>query len=466
MSISRRHFIASATAVAAGFSGLRHWVSAAEQGSDESSDQRVEGYGPLVKDPEGVLDLPDGFHYQVIGRQGTRMDDGFLLPGAPDGMATFPLGKDRMALIRNHELNPRSAGPWGPNNELISELKASQVYDRGSGKTPGCGGTTTVIYDTRRQQVVRQFLSLAGTWRNCAGGPTPWQSWVTCEETVARTGYDEADGYHAEQDHGYNFEVPVHTTPQLAEPVPLKAMGRFNHEAIAVEPRTSVVYQTEDRGDGCFYRFLPNVPGKLAAGGKLQALVVTDRPSVDTRNWNPASQAFVPGQEVDVHWIDLDEVEAPLDDLRLRAFEAGAARFARGEGIWRASDGFYFACTNGGVKQKGQIWRYTPSLRPDADAPEKSGTLELFIEPNDAELVEAADNLTVAPWGDLIVCEDRSGEMVRIVGVTPAGKLYTFARNHVHTEFAGATFSPDGSTLFVNLQGRGLTVAITGPFRD
>jgi secreted PhoX family phosphatase len=166
-----------------------------------------------------------------------------------------------------------------------------------------------------------------------------------------------------------------------------------------------------------------------------------------------------------VTWIDLDDVESPEDDLRFRGFASGAARFARGEGMWYGRGAIYFACTNGGSEKKGQIWKYTPS--PDEGKPEESrepGRLELFVEPNDGTLVENADNLTMAPWGDLIVCEDGS-EQQFLVGVTPEGEIYKFARNAMNTsELAGATYSPDGSTLFVNIQSPGITLAITGPW--
>ena len=162
-------------------------------------------------------------------------------------------------------------------------------------------------------------------------------------------------------------------------------------------------------------------------------------------------------------WIDVDHVEAPDDDLRNRGFNAGAARFARGEGIWYGNGEFYFACTNGGEAKIGQIWKYIPTAAEGDD--DEPGNLQLFLEPNDGELVENADNLTIAPWGDLILCEDRAGPVIRLVGVTTSGNIYPFAMTHLHSEFAGATFSPDGSTLFVNIQGAGLTLAITGPWQ-
>jgi secreted PhoX family phosphatase len=311
-------------------------------------------------------------------------------------------------------------------------------------------------------------MSLAGTIRNCAGGPTPWKTWITCEETVVRAGEngEENAKYIAEKDHGYNFEVPVTARMELTCPIPLLEMGRFNHEAIAVDPKTGIVYQTEDRDDGLIYRFLPHQLGNLQAGGRLQALAIAASKITDTRNWQDSDHISV-GQTFSANWIDMEDVTAPDDDLRKRGFDAGAARFARGEGIWYGNGEFYFACTSGGKEKIGQIWRYRPSYdEGTADEKASSGQLELFIEPNDTNLVHNADNLTVSPWGDLIVCEDRDQQIVRLVGVTPDGKCYPFAMNHMRTEFAGATFSPDGSTLFVNLQHSGQTVAITGPWHS
>ena len=300
------------------------------------------------------------------------------------------------------------------------------------------------------------------------GGPTPWGSWITCEEASDREGENRVDGERVfcQKDHGYNFEVPATSGIQLQAAVPLKAMGRFRHEAVAVDPETGIVYQTEDTDDGLIYRFIPNVKGQLSKGGRLQALAVVERPSLDTRNWE-ATPAMRPRQTVAVRWIDVEDVESPQDDLRLRGFAAGAARFARGEGMWYVKGEIFFACTSGGHAKLGQIWRYTPSAKEgSSEETQTPGTLELFVEPNDSNLVVNADNLTAAPWGDLIVCEDRSGDDVRLVGVTPEGQLYTFANNNANTEFAGATFSPDGSTLFVNLQHTGQTLAITGPWPE
>ena len=288
-------------------------------------------------------------------------------------------------------------------------------------RAPQLWSTTRII-----RNFIKQYLSLTGTIRNCAGGPTPWDTWVTCEETGDVRGLNVYDDNETlcQEDHGYNFEVPATADVGLHKAVPLKAMGRFRHEAIAVDPNSGAVYETEDVNDGLIYRFLPNTPGKLVEGGKLQALVIIDQESADTRNWT--TEGFTPkvGESFAVRWMDMDEVESPKDDLRHRGFAAGAARFARGEGMWYSSGEIYFACTSGGSAQLGQIWKYTPSpAEGTADESKSPGKLELFIEPNNSKLVVNADNLTAAPWGDLVVCEDRDGEEVRLVGVTPQGEL-------------------------------------------
>lgn len=453
MSISRKQFIQQASAVAMGFSGL-HIFSSCSNGKEAQANVVSEAFGPLVPDPEGIFDLPEGFSYKIISRFHDTMDDGFFVPHRPDGMATFEGPDGTTILIRNHEVNAARGGDesaFGSDFALTEKLSKEDFYDAGVNNNPGQGGTTTVVYDTKKQQVVRQYLSLAGTIRNCAGGPTPWNSWLTCEEFVS-----SPDDTFAEY-HGYVFEVPARAEPGLARPIPIKGMGRFNHEAVAVDPETSIVYLTEDDGEGLLYRYIPDTPGKLHEGGQLQALVVSGEPQKDTRNWE--QQTVKVGESMNIEWIDMDEVESPNADLRYRGFEDGAARFARGEGMWYGNDAIYFACTNGGREKLGQIWKLTPGSQQDG-----ADELELFVEPNDGTMIENADNLTVAPWGDLFVCEDGDKEQY-LNGITPEGEIYKFGKNAISTsELTGATFSPDGSTLFMNIQHEGLTLAITGPW--
>lgn len=451
--VDRRAFLQTASVVSIGFLGLRHAIG-------RPVPMRSGPFGPLVADPAGVFDLPDGFTCRVISRVGDRMSDGLVVPGAPDGMAAFPGPDGLTLLVRNHECDthPNQLSPLGRAYEHKDSVDLANFYDAGHGTTPAHGGTTTVVFDTKSGRVKAEFLSLGGTLRNCAGGPTPWGSWLTCEESVQRKG----DKY--EKDHGWVFEVPATAEPKLQRAEAIYDMGRFNHEAVAVDPATGIVYLTEDRGDGLFYRFIPNKPGRLVEGGTLQMLAVVDRPALDTRNQQ--TQTIDTGTHLPVRWMDCEDVRSPDDSLRTRGAAAGAAIFARGEGIAWSDDGIYIVCTNGGKAKRGQVWRYHPS--PVEGKPEETadpGTLELFIEPNDASVVDMPDNCTVAPWGDLILCEDGAGPDSFLLGVTRDGTVYKIGRNAISSsELAGATFSPDGSTLFVNIQRDGLTLAITGPW--
>ena len=460
--MNRRRFFLGAACVTVGFFGLRRFTSLALSAQEYSN--QINLYGPLIADPEGILDLPEGFSYSVVSRTGDLMSDGLRIPGSPDGMAAFPLNSRETILIRNHENKPDSTegSPFGIENELLGNIDQSKLYDAGHGMLPHLGGTTNIVYDFEARRVTKQFLSLAGTERNCAGGPTPWNSWISCEESVSQA--DESN----EKDHGYNFEVPATARESLVEPIPLKAMGRFNHEAVAVNPRSGVVYQTEDRGDGLIYRLLPERYGDLRAGGRLQALAIKDKKSADTRNWSTVpSNSFPLNELMEVEWIDLEDIHSPDDDLRVRGFEAGAARFARGEGMWYGREAVYFACTNGGKTGSGQIFRYLPSPSEGTSAEViQPGRLELFIEPNDTTLLESCDNLTVASWGDLIICEDGPGEQY-LRGCTPQGQFYTLAHNSYegNSEMCGACFAPNHPTLFVNIQRPGITLAITGPWQ-
>ncbi len=459
---SRRDFIKVSGIATLGFMGLSLWTQKPAQAATLKS---AIGYGPLINDPNGILNLPQGFRYSIISRQGNTMDDGLLVPGVPDGMAAFRGKKGRVIVVRNHENNPDryKNGPFGENNELLSRVPAKKFYDYGNSKAPSLGGTTTFVYNPKTGQIEKEFLSLAGTARNCAGGPTPWNSWLTCEEATFKAG--AFDGT-TEKDHGYVFEVPASERIRLANPEPIRAMGRFNHEAVAVDPRTGIVYLTEDRGDSLIYRFIPNKPGKLLKGGKLQALAVRQQKGVDTRNWDSLDSAKFPlRQPREVEWIDIENVESPEDDLRYQGFNKGAAVFARGEGMWYGNNEVYFACTNGGPLQNGQVFRYIPGSAEGTPAEMNSpGKLELFAESPDKEILKNCDNLTVAPWGDVVLCEDASHPF--LVGITPAGEYYKLAENVGYkSEFAGGVFSPSGETYFVNIQSAGLTVAITGPWK-
>ena len=449
--VTRRQFTLGASALA--FSGLT--ASLLGKVHAAALQQSIEAYGPLLVDPNNILDLPAGFHYQVISQLGETMVDGFSVPDNADGMGCFALDDERVVLIRNHELKPEDLAEAAAS---IQQHKTDLTYDHTKAGIALPGGTSNIIYNLKTQQLERQFLTLVGTIRNCSGGITPWNSWLSCEESV------QTPGGGLEKSHGYIFEVPASATG-LVEPMPLKAMGRFNHEAAAVDPRTGIVYLTEDRGDSLFYRFIPSEAGKLHKGGKLQALIIKNQARYDTRNWTADKMPVQ--QWLETQWIDLNNPESPEDDLRIQGYKEGAALFARGEGIHWGDNECYFCCTNGGNKQLGQVMRYQPSVYEGQQSENQApGRLQLFLESTDESLYNFGDNLTVTPKGHLIVCEDQYTEVVdnHLRGVTPQGEVYAFARLRTQTELAGACFSPDGSVMFVNLYSPTKTLAIRGPW--
>lgn len=453
--LTRRHFGAGALASAA-FAALAG-RTLASPGESLTYRNDVRGFGELVPDPRGFFDLPFGFSYRIISTASEMMDDGYFVPGRFDGMGCFALDRSRVALVRNHELqiDGHDHGPTRGLARLEARLRREPVFGRDSNGRVLPGGTSTIVYDLASGRRQSQYLSLAGTVVNCAGGPTPSGSWLSCEENTANRG-------DVEKDHGWVFDVPA-AHRGLVPAEPLRALGRFRHEAAAVDPATGIVYLTEDRVDSLFYRFIPELPGEFARG-RLQALALRDVGGGDTRNWNGID--FAPGTVGDVRWIDLEETDSPHDDLRRRGHDRGAALFARGEGIHRGNGEYYFCCTSGGAARLGQIMRYIPSPvegRPGED--EAPPRLQLFVESTDPSVMDYGDNIIVAPWGDLIVCEDRSGNKVNhLKGVTPEGRVYTFARLHANTELAGACFSPDGAVMFVNVYDPGKTLALTGPW--
>jgi secreted PhoX family phosphatase len=448
--LSRRHFLATSSLA---FLGLQRYGHAAP------ADRSVDPLGPLRIDPAAILDLPEGFTYKVLSRRGERMDDGFKVPGKPDGMAAFPGPDGKVVLVRNHELalEMTGLGPFENNLRFPESLDPGDSYDPGEGgREPHLGGTTNLVFDPETGETVSQFLTLIGSDRNCAGGPMPWGTWITCEEP-------EDLMTPRGRRHGWCFEVKATAEPGLQKPVVLKKLGRFRHEAVALDPATGMLYLTEDRTDGLLYRFVPAKKDDLSEG-RLQALAVVGHDSADLRNYDPAVKWPAEGEALQARWIDLDQTDAPLDDLRFRGFKAGAARFARGEGIHFTDDGIFICCTDGGPARRGQLWRLRPS--GTADAPD---TLDLFLQSTEDDLLTNGDNLCPGPWGGLVICEDlidpSFARHTHLRGVTQEGRIFTIARNSKdNTEFAGCCFSPDGKWLFANLQGRGITVAITGPW--
>ena len=468
MKHSRRSFIRNSGLASLGFLGLQY---CSLTGCRLPAMANV-GYGRINNSRGEILSLPDKFSAKVISSTGNVMSDGLLSPGSHDGMGIFDLKDDRMVLVRNHELTPGSfdEGPFGKRNELINKISRENIYDPAKDSDRLCvGGTTTLVYNENTQKVELEYLSLVGTVRNCSGGRTPWNSWLTCEETSFKAGDEKG---LLEKNHGYNFEVPATETVGLTQPVPIKAMGRFVHESAAVQPGTNIVYQTEDQGNGLLYRYLPDTTdgeyGSLHKGGRLQCLSLTEWKSADTRNYPDGKSPQFPEKKLfAVTWIDLDDIDSPDDDLRHRGFAKGAAIFSSGEGMIYGNNEVFFTASSGGRTGNGQIFRYIPSkYEGQPREKEEPGQLELFVESKNIDMFRFCDNITVAPWGDIIICEDKAD--ARIIGITPKGEAYTLAQNigYRESEFAGPVFSPSGKTLFVNIQTPGLTLAITGPWKS
>lgn len=380
----------------------------------------------LVPDPQQILDLPKGFRYRILDRVGETMSDGFRVPGRPDGMACFLGDGGEWILMRNHELHPLKHSTEGAYEFGMAPKEAFDPRD--------LGGVSRLVLDPKDATVVSRNLVLAGTQLNCCGGPSPW-GWLSCEESVA-------DG------HGYVFVCAL-KHDRVAPAQPIRGFGRFRHEAAAVDPQRMITYLSEDRPDGALYRFLPANPNSPFEG-TLQALALSE--DVDPRT----TEGWQVGDARSVRWVDLEDPDSPDDSLRYQAADRGAAEFRRGEGLWWHDGNLYLSCTTGGPIDRGQIF----VLRTGED----EDTLELVAQSDDPANLDHPDNLTVSPTGELFIAEDGEGDQyIRRMGHD--GELTALARNaRSGGEFAGLCFSPDGSTLFANLQHDGITLAITGPF--
>jgi len=436
---------------------------------------------PDLRDGKVRLWLPEGFQYRSFHdtESPVTLDDGTALPGRHDGMGAFRGRGGRYILVRNHELN--NPGPAFGD--------AARAYD------PMAQGGTTTVEVTRYGEVVRAHTSCNGTMMNCSGGRMPWGSWITCEETVngpdVGPDFTGASNVPLTQPHGYIFEVPV---DGCSSGEPITAAGRFAHESVAYDPHGGYLYLTEDNfgWPSGFYRYKPRRhprgTGRLGDRGRLQMLAVRGRPNLDLA----ASQARRATYKVE--WVDIDDPaptypytpgqtapttnDTALTHVARQGWAQGAAYFSRLEGSAYDDGVVYFTSTQGGGPAEtslgpiadgfgngsGQIWAYHT----------QSGRLQLLYESPGPDVLDFPDNVTTSPRGTLVVCEDNVNDNY-LRGLTSGGQLFDIALNRLTSstgadrsgdEFAGSTFSPDGHTLFVNIQAsRGMSFAIWGPWR-
>ncbi len=408
------------------------------------------GYGRLVPDPDTLLDLPEGFSYTIISQAGQPLTgvEG-MLPDAFDGTALFEIEGKRY-LVRNSEQG------YAEEDEPVEfpTLAAPEfTYDPAA-----LGGTTTTELDADNN-VVAEYVSLAGTAGNCAGGVTPWGTWLTCEETEDRTG----DG-GLTKDHGFVFEVDPVNTANNENPTPLEGLGRFAHEAVVIDPNTGIVYLTEDASgpNGLLYRATPTTPlggyGSLRDGATLEALV-----ALDGGSFVPDLSPYEVGTVLDTEWAAI--IDPLAEEVSTRSQLNRVTRSRKFEGAWWGEDAAYIVTSyarldDGSVAEHdGQVWR----LDPAANTMELVVRFDVNADPA-SDNFDGPDNITVSPHGGLILCSDGEGAQ-HLYTVNTDGEPSMFARNaRDEGEFTGATFSADGETLFVNLQSPGTTFAIQGPW--
>ncbi|KUL25205.1 alkaline phosphatase PhoX [Streptomyces regalis] len=482
MSLTRRDFarnsaITGAGVALAGSAGVLGTApnalasTEAEAASEEAADAYGGGvgYGPLIPDPKGILALPAGFKYRVITYSGkTKLESGEFTPSNHDGTAAFDGPRGTTLLVNNHELKgPRAK--W----QYPVPLTEGLVYD------PAASGGCTVV-EVRPDGQVAEWVGIAGTSTNCAGGRTPWGTWLTCEENS-----DKAGTNGMTKDHGYVFEVDPIDRRANRDPKPLKFFGRYDHEAVVIDPKRGHAYLTEDAAspNGLFFRWTPPKGFEYGRGkfrtladdaGVLQAPKCFDSGG---KFVDDLSRATKIGTVYGVDWVDVPDRDAKTTPVRKQFADGEITRARKLEGMWWGDGGAYIVSSyaraeSPGAAHDGQVWFYDPKRR--------TLTLKVLLgvnpDPADSSAVGAfdgPDNITVSPYGGLILAEDGEG-IQHLFGATDSGRTYPIARNELnigteeepeYSEFAGVTFSCDGRTLYANIQSPGIMLAISGPWK-
>ncbi|GAA3827052.1 alkaline phosphatase PhoX [Streptomyces phyllanthi] len=463
---ARRTAITGAGVALSGSVGALATAPNALAATDTEATETAIGYGPLIPDPDGILALPEGFTYRVITYSGrTKLESGEFTPSNHDGTATFRGPRGTTLLVNNHELK----GPRA-NWKYPVPLTEGLVYD------PAASGGCTVV-EVRPDGRVAEWVGIAGTSTNCAGGSTPWGTWLTCEENSDKAGVNGMT-----KDHGYVFEVDPADRRANRDPKPLKFFGRYDHEAVVIDPKRGHAYLTEDAAgpNGLFFRWTPPKgfeygPGRFRAladdAGVLQAPRCFDSGG---RYVDDLSRATKVGTVYGVDWVDVPDRDARTVAVRKQFGADEVTRARKLEGMWWGDSGAYIVSSyareeSPGAAHDGQVWFYDPKRR--------TLTLKVLLGVNPDPSVDGAfdgpDNITVSPFGGLVLAEDGEG-VSHLFGATDSGRTYPIARNDLnigteeepeYSEFAGVTFSPDGKTLFANIQSPGILLAVTGPWK-
>ena len=420
-------------------------------------------YGRLATSSDSPqFEIPEGFRCVPLSSGGvaSSIRSDLEVPNAFDGMAAFPLPNGNVRLIRNHEMVDSATSPHArPIGEPYYDPLATGGTTSLEVRISESAGDLTV-------ELVDEFVSLAGTSVNCAGGPTPWGSWLSCEETVRGL---EA-GY--QRPHGYVFEVPVSATGPV-DPVPLREMGRFEHEAAAVDPATGIVYETEDQDyepDKTRVRaFTDSSPIRWECCPQEAVCRCWPSPTGPEPRWRGDKLLVKCCRSTG--WTSTIPILPMPKRIHWRSSSRAWRRAPRASTDSKAPGTETTASTScrpaEAAARSGQVFHY----RPTSD---DAGELTVVFESRSSLVLDAPDNIVVSPRGGVVLCEDGTDDHY-IRGLNREGQIFNLvhAANPVG-EYAGTCFSPDGRVMFFNVQGSSsvggsrssTTYAMWGPWED